>query len=136
MNKRYLTVLTGIVAAPLLTAIPLQNKELGKSMARGKELYEELCITCHLGNGKGTPGVTPPLAGADYILKNPKNAIYAQKYGLKTPIVVNGVKYTTPMPAPSGISDEEIADISNYILNSWGNKAKMITAKEVQLLKK
>lgn len=104
-------------------------------MARGKELYAELCISCHLGNGKGTKGVVPPLAGADYILKNPKNAIYAQKFGISGPIVVNGVKYDTPMPAP-GIDDQEIADITNYIMNSWGNKGKLVRPKDVQAVKK
>ncbi|MBC8033199.1 MAG: cytochrome c [Chitinophagaceae bacterium] len=100
-------------------------------MVRGKELYGELCITCHLADGKGTPGTIPPLAGSSYFAKKITNAIYPQKFGLNEPIVVNGVKYTAPMPPP-GISDEEIADITTYITNSWGNKGKLITVKEVQ----
>jgi mono/diheme cytochrome c family protein len=132
MNKNILTIL---LPFSFISWFSFQDKEFEESIARGKELYEELCITCHLGNGKGTPGQVPPLAGADYILKNPVNAIYAQKFGLDKPIVVNGVKYTTPM-APANISDEEIADITNYILNSWGNKSKMVTVKQVAAVKK
>lgn len=124
-----------ITCVPLLAFLPNQDKELEKSKARGKALYEELCITCHLGNGKGTPGAIPPLAGADYILKNPNNAIYAAKYGLSGTITVNGQKYSTAMPNP-GISNEEVADVTNYILNSWGNKGKMVTVKQVEGVKK
>ena len=34
-------------------------------------------------------------------------------------------------------TDEEVADVMNYILNSWGNTSKkMVTEKEVKKLKK
>ncbi|WP_315815681.1 cytochrome c [Paraflavitalea speifideaquila] len=129
-----------VIAGSLLTAMiglawaPLQDKKLEESKARGKELYQELCITCHLADGKGLAGAIPPLAGSDY-LKNTAKVIYAIKFGLSDPIEVNGVKYSTPMPSPN-ISDEEVADVSTYILNNWGNKGKLITLKEVEKVKK
>ena len=36
-------------------------------------------------------------------------------------INVNGVTYNNVM-ATMGLSDEEVADVMNYINNSWGNK--------------
>jgi mono/diheme cytochrome c family protein len=40
------------------------------------------------------------------------------------------------MPA-MGLSDEEVADVLNYVMNSWSNKqTKMVTAPEVALVKK
>lgn len=132
MSKKIITITSSLLAAiAMLAWAPVQDKKLAESKTRGKALYEELCITCHLADGKGTPGTFPPLAKSDYFAKSPAKAIYAQKYGLTTPIKVNGVKYSVPMPAPSGISDEEIADITTYIMNSWGNKGKLVTVADV-----
>jgi mono/diheme cytochrome c family protein len=130
-------IITGSLLAAMIALAwtPVQDKKLAESKARGKAVFEELCMTCHLADGKGMPGTIPPLVGSDYFLKNPAKAIYASKYGLSDPIVVNGVKYNTPMPAP-GISDEEVADVTTYILNSWGNKGKLITVKDVEKVKK
>lgn len=144
--KSYFNVLALFATACLCWSFSFQNyspKEsvslqdpLKESMARGKELYMELCVTCHLADGKGQPGAFPPLAGSDYIKNNPYNAIYPQKFGLSGKIVVNGKTYNVPMAAP-GISDEEVADITNYIMNSWGNSyKKLITVKEVAAVKK
>jgi mono/diheme cytochrome c family protein len=39
------------------------------------------------------------------------------------------------MPA-MGLSDEEVADVMNYVMNSWSNKqTKMVTVSEVALIK-
>ncbi|WP_208420059.1 c-type cytochrome [Paraflavitalea devenefica] len=124
-----------LVVIATLAWAPVQDKKLEESKARGKAIYEELCITCHLADGKGMPGAIPPLVKSDYLLKTPAKAIYAIKYGLTDPIKVNGVEYTTPMPSPN-ISDEEVADVTTYILNNWGNKGKPITVKEVEKVKK
>jgi mono/diheme cytochrome c family protein len=136
MSYKKITVAgTMLVAIAALAWTPVQDKKLEESKERGKALYMELCITCHMADGKGTPGVIPPLAGSTYFAKSPAKAIYSQKYGLSIPIEVNGTKYTTPMPVPN-ISDEEIADITTYIMNSWGNKGKLVTLKDVQKVKK
>jgi mono/diheme cytochrome c family protein len=103
-------------------------------MARGKVVYEELCVTCHLADGKGIPSVFPPLAGADYLLKNQKESIRSIKFGQQGEITVNGTTYNNVM-APQGLSDAEIADVMNYILNSWGNKGQMVTVEEVGKVK-
>ena len=76
-----------------------------------------MCITCHLDNSKGVPKVYPPLAGSDYLKKNRKESIKASKYGMSGEITVNGITYNSVM-APLGLSDEEVADVINYIHNS------------------
>lgn len=133
---RTTTIITTVclLAATGLAWAPLQDKKLAEAKARGKQLYEELCVTCHLADGKGTPGAIPPLAKSSY-LKNLNKTIHAVKFGLTDPIEVNGVQYSTPMPSPN-ISDEEVADVITYITNSWGNKGKLITAKDVEKVKK
>ncbi|MEM9685660.1 MAG: cytochrome c [Bacteroidota bacterium] len=113
-----------------------QETELQKSMQRGRELYTDFCVTCHLPNGEGVAGVFPPLAKSDYLLHNRVQSIKAVKYGQQGKITVNGKTYNTTM-APMGLTDEEVADVMNYILNSWGNTdGKMVTVEEVKQLKK
>jgi len=97
----------------------------------GKELYEDFCVRCHMTDGKGVEGAYPPLANADYLLNKRIKSIKAVKYGLSGPIVVNGVNYNLNMEN-MGLDSQEIADVMNYILNSWGNKSeKSVTEKEV-----
>ncbi|MGE6218389.1 MULTISPECIES: c-type cytochrome [Pedobacter] len=109
--------------------------ELGKSVQRGKALYEESCITCHLANGEGLKGTFPPLAKADFLIKYPEKAIHAIKFGMRGAVKVNGVDYNNAMP-PSGFADDEIADVMNYIRNSFGNKnLTLVTEKQVAEIK-
>src|SRR5690606_22552416 len=98
----------------------------------GEEVYNEFCVTCHLADGKGIEGLYPPLANSDYLLNDPERSIRALKFGLFDDIEVNGVSYNTAMPA-MGLSNQEIADVMNYILNSWGNNGPIISEEKVQL---
>lgn len=97
-----------------------QNNEI-TSMKRGQLLYEDLCLRCHMPNGKGVANAFPPLAQSDY-LNDIEATIRIIKYGgIKEDLIVNGVTYKGYMEN-QGLSDDEIADVTNYILNSWGNK--------------
>ncbi|MDG2485774.1 MAG: cytochrome c [Flavobacteriaceae bacterium] len=94
-------------------------------------MYTDFCMRCHMPDGKGVKGAYPPLANADYLLNKRFESIKAIKYGLSGPIVVNGVNYNLNMEK-MGLDNQEIAEIMNYILNSWGNKTeKLVTEKEV-----
>jgi mono/diheme cytochrome c family protein len=132
--KLVFALLSGILFCSAI--VPKQDDELAKSIERGKMVYSENCITCHMGTGEGVTATFPPLAKADYLMNTPENAIRAVKFGLAGKIKVNGVDYDNMMPNP-GIDNDEIADVLNYIMNSWGNSSdkKMITEKMVEELK-
>ncbi|WP_299012383.1 cytochrome c [uncultured Polaribacter sp.] len=113
-----------------------QETNLQQSINRGKEIYADMCATCHLPNGEGVAKVYPPLAKSDYLMEKREASIRAIKYGLKGKIVVNGVTYKGMM-ANLGLYEDEVADVMNYITNSWGNKnPKMVTEKEVKKIQK
>lgn len=105
-----------------------QQKPLNQSIADGEEIYADFCLQCHMDNGQGVPGSFPPLAKSDY-LKNIDQSIHAIKFGLKGPITVNGKSYNSNMIS-QGLDDEEIADVMNYILRSWGNKTDVIITED------
>ena len=125
----------------LLTAFSItsfrvyQQKPLEQSIADGKEIYTDFCLQCHMAKGEGVKGAFPPLAKSDY-LNDIDKSIHAIKYGLKGPIKVNGVSYNGNM-INQGLDKEEISDVMNYILNSWGNfSAVIITEEKVASIKK
>lgn len=113
-----------------------QNKDLEESIKRGSLVYDDFCITCHMPNGEGVENTFPPLAKSDYLIKKREASIKGIKYGQKGKIVVNNKTYNGYM-APLGLADDEIADVMNYITNSWGNKNDtIITETEVSKIKK
>ena len=114
-----------------------QNKPLKESIIRGNEIYNDFCIQCHLENGEGVAGIFPPLSNSDYLLNNVTESIYGIKYGMEGPITVNGELYDGIMVS-QGLDNEEIADVMNYILNSWGNSYddRLITRSIVNDIKK
>jgi mono/diheme cytochrome c family protein len=119
-------------------SVPHVNNQstLAKSIASGKELYADFCVTCHLSNGKGDGANFPPLAGSNWLNDKRSQTIYAVKFGQSGPIIVNGKKYNNSMPDMS-LTDQEVADVLNYVMNTWGNKqSKMITSIEVSKIKK
>ena len=108
-----------------------QEKPLKQSILDGEEIYQDFCLQCHLDNGKGVENAFPPLAESDYLQNNIEASIRGIKYGLRGEIIVNGNTYNGVM-VNQGLDEEEVADVMNYILNSWGNKAEnQITVAQV-----
>ena len=114
-----------------------QNKPLKESITRGNEIYNDFCVQCHLDNGEGVAGIFPPLSNSDYLLNNIRESIYGIKYGMEGPITVNGELYDGIMVS-QGLDNEEIADVMNYVLNSWENSYnnEIITPSLVNEIKK
>jgi mono/diheme cytochrome c family protein len=136
MSTKLMTVFSIVVTGMLV--LSFQDKTLQDSIKRGEEVYTTNCITCHMAKGEGLEGSFPPLAKADYIAKDKtgKASIGAVLNGLSDEITVNGNKYNAIMPAQSYLSDEQIADVLNYVRNSWGNKGKAITPAMVKAERK
>jgi len=96
----------------------------------GEEVYGKTCKACHQANGKGIPSAFPPLAESDYLLEDKNRAIKQVLEGSSGEMVVNGVTYNGTM-TPQAISDQEVVDVINYILNSWGNAGGEVTLEDV-----
>lgn len=125
-----------IIAAALTISIFVSGsaffqQDLQESMKRGKEIYTLHCQSCHMENGEGTEGINPPVAKTTY-LKDTKKVINIILNGQSGEITVNGKKYNAFMNPMNYLSDREIADVLNYIRNSWGNKYPVITPSQVK----
>ncbi|WP_299890685.1 cytochrome c [uncultured Lacinutrix sp.] len=102
-----------------------------QDFSEGKAIYDDFCVNCHMANGEGVPKAFPPIAKSDYLKNYRKESIKGLKYGMSGEITVNGIKYNSVM-ASQGLSNKEIANVMNYITNSWGNtNTSLITEEEV-----
>lgn len=111
------------------------DSPLAQSIERGKKVYSGLCVTCHLPTGKGIEGTYPPLDGSNWLTEKREEAIRGVKYGLQGEIQVNGKTYNNVM-TPMGLSDQQVADALNYVMNSWSNDIDdMVTVEEVAAVK-
>jgi mono/diheme cytochrome c family protein len=132
MYRKKITALLALSASFILTSFLLNtDKELAESIKRGEQVYISNCMSCHMENGKGMEGTFPPLAQADYLMADTPRAIRLTKKGIDGEMVVNGVTYYGFMPAQD-LNDKQLADVMNYIRNSWGNKGKIVTVEEVK----
>ena len=115
-------ILGGLLFSVYAAVAFIQPANLAKSIANGKTVYTNNCMNCHMEDGKGLEGAFPPVAKSDYLKRPSKDLIAVILKGQSGEIKVNGVVYNGMMPAQDYLSDQEIADVLNYINNSWGNK--------------
>ena len=97
----------------------------------GQVLFAGTCSACHQGAGQGLPNVFPPLAKSDYFAKDPMRIAEVVLRGLSGPVTVNGATYNSVMPPLANLTDDEIANISTYVANSWGNAGGRVTKEQV-----
>lgn len=86
-------------------------------------------------HGQGMPGVYPPLAKSDFLARDAKRAIDIVVNGLDGEITVNGKIYNLDMPAQKQLSDQQVADVLNFVRNNWGNKGRAITIAQVKAMR-
>ena len=108
-----------------------QNLTKAERIKAGEVIFNQSCFACHQSNGLGLPGIFPPLAQSEYLLNNIDDAIAGVIHGRSGPLTVNGKEYNQLMP-PQNLSDDQIADVVTFVLNSWGNQHDMITPDRVK----
>lgn len=130
----------------LKTLSPAQGKEVelpkredvttamlrsGKYSSRGALLYAEHCIVCHRADGNGVPRVFPAL--------NNNSAVYANNAQSVIQITLEGGRMPQSkhdlmafsMPGFRYLSDQDIADVANFVRNGWQNQAPEISKADV-----
>ncbi len=107
-----------------------------KQASPGEAIYEMACLPCHQPEGKGLPGVYPPLAGSDWVRGDATRLIKIVLHGLQGPITVAGQIFggpgAVPMPALAGLTDEQIADVLTFVRDAYGAQAGPVKASDVK----
>ncbi|HKS18244.1 MAG TPA: cytochrome c [Bradyrhizobium sp.] len=100
-------------------------------MADGEKLYKGACIACHEVDGSGAPRIYPPLPGnANLQSADPSSTLRIILDGAQT-VTTPRAPNTGSMPAYAQWSDQQVADVTTYIRNAWGNAAPTVTAAQV-----
>ncbi len=130
------TTATG--SKPITESSFQEGIDLNSPMMKGKAVYEGkgTCSVCHQMTGLGLPPAFPPLAKADYLLEDKDRAIRQTMYGASEAITVNETTYPGGVMTVIPLTDEEVKDVVNYILNSWGNDGGTVTLDEVKAQRK
>jgi mono/diheme cytochrome c family protein len=98
----------------------------------GKKVFMGTCITCHQADGKGQPGVYPPLAGSEWAQGDEQRVIRIVLHGLNGPITVESKDFNNVMaPLGESLKDEQIANALSYVRSEWGNKAPEVQPETV-----
>ncbi|RBP13751.1 mono/diheme cytochrome c family protein [Roseiarcus fermentans] len=108
--------------APIAEATPSRpSGEIGPH-ASGEGVYLTQCAFCHQPDGKGQPGRIPALAGNEVVTARGPEDVIRQ--------ILGGHLATgsyAPMPAVGAtLTDQEIADVTDYVRNAWSNRAPVI----------
>ena len=105
------------------------------SLERGKTIYTTYCLACHQADGSGVPGLNPPLIKTKWVLGDKKQLVTILLKGMDEPIEVDGEEYSNVMASHAFLKDQEVADVLNYVRNSFGNKASGVTSAEVKAVR-
>ena len=81
-------------------------------MSHGEKVYKTACAACHQANGEGLPNVFPGLKGSAVALGDIAKHI---------DIILNGVEGTSMQAFGAQLNDADIAAVTTYERNAWGN---------------
>jgi mono/diheme cytochrome c family protein len=107
---------------------------LSASVAAGKSIYTQYCLSCHQADGGGVQNMNPPLIKTTWVLGDKTRLSKVLLNGLQD-VDIDGEPYNNVMPSHDFLSDKQIADVLTYVRNSFGNKAPAVTAAEVKAVR-
>jgi mono/diheme cytochrome c family protein len=127
------------LAAILLTAAlhaqvrkKVHHSSLKATMARGKVVYNSICLACHMADGNGVPTMNPPIVKTEYVLGDKTRLIKIVLNGFKEDVQINGQSFSNNMTPHKDLTDRQIADVLTFVRKSFGNKASSISVLTVK----
>jgi mono/diheme cytochrome c family protein len=126
-----------------LASIPVRasgRKEVDRAaadvMGRGAKVYEQQCAACHGDEGQGVPSIYPALAGnRAVLLGSPNNLVRIIRMGGFSPSTAGNPQPFGMPPFAQVLSNEDIADVTTYVRQSWGNSAPAVSTLDVHRVK-
>jgi len=121
-------------AAQQLLAQPTGDDAAARN-ARGEATFIGTCSACHQRDGRGLPGIFPPLAGSDFLMADVDRSIRIVLEGLSGAVTVNNTSFNGTMPSFANLTDHEIADLLSYVRSHFGNQGSPITDSQVAVVR-
>ncbi|WP_175731374.1 c-type cytochrome [Burkholderia ambifaria] len=129
-----------VVACVAAVALPgFAGAQQSVHYPAGKSLFDAQCAVCHQAGGKGQDGLAPPLTEypGKYATADAGRAqlVATLLHGMFGEISVHDKRYNFKMPSFASASDDDIANVLNYVvfdLNDKHGDAKPFTAADVR----
>lgn len=112
-------------------AAPATGNTLQATIAEGKKVYMQTCVSCHQLDGGGVQNLNPPLIKTSYVLGDKIKLAKVVLNGMSN-VEIDDESYHNVMPPMNYLTDKQIADVLTYVRNSFGNKASAVTEKDVK----
>lgn len=107
----------------------------GDAVRVGQMLYSSAgCASCHQADGRGMPGLIPPLAQSEWVNGDPDRLYRILLHGLNGSVSIGGQTYNGVMPGfADRYNDHQIAAVLTFIRTNaaWGNKASAVSPEAV-----
>lgn len=99
----------------------------------GRDTYMAVCAGCHGVDGEGKPHIAPAMTtNTSAMLADPSNLIHVILDGIAEQRLANG-EVMQAMPGFKGaLTNEQIADLVNYMRAEWGGQPANITVKDIE----
>ncbi|MGC5701610.1 cytochrome c [Pseudomonas sp. NFXW11] len=108
----------------------------GDDSKPGASVYIDNCAACHRTDGHGYTRVFPALAGNPVLQSaDATSLIHIVLKGGTLPATHTAPSTITMPPFAWRLSDQEVADVVNFIRSSWGNQGAAVKAAEVAELR-
>lgn len=115
----------------------MQSESVTSDVDAGKAIYQRHCAACHQPNGMGVPKFYPPLAQNETMKGDPQKLIHILLNGMAGEIIVNEQSYNGIMAPYQNLSDQEIADVLNYVRQQMnGVSGQPVEASQVANMRK
>jgi mono/diheme cytochrome c family protein len=129
---RYMGVFAGeaaVHAHPVQELHPAGAPSEAAEAVSGAAVFNGHCAACHQANGRGLPGVFPPLAGSEFANGDSARLVRLVLHGLTGPVTVAGATFNGAMPAwQDQLTDAQIAAVLTYVRSSFGNASPAVSA--------
>jgi mono/diheme cytochrome c family protein len=132
-DRRAIAVYLKTLPAPKARDLPSIDDD---TMKRGAALYLDNCEACHMRGGSGQAGAFPPLKNSSAVqAAEPDTLITAILQGDRVP-ATQADQTALAMPAfADRLDDGEIAELTSYVRNAWGNRAGDVDAGDVRSIR-
>jgi mono/diheme cytochrome c family protein len=142
MSTQYLSEPDRRAIAVYLKSLPAVDEKAVAAadadvMKAGAALYTDNCEGCHLRAGTGEAGAFPPLKDS--------SAIQAAEPDTLIAVILQGARAPATRTDPTGLAmpafadrldDAEVAQLTTYIRNAWGNRAASVASDDVHDLRR
>ena len=111
---------------------PAADSTVDTTPLSGRDIYLTRCTACHQVDGGGIPRNCPPFQGSPRLAGPSEDLIRLMLLGQRGPLERDGKTYNGIMPSwRADLTDEQTAEVLNYLFATWSPKSSKITAQQV-----